>query len=384
MDLQLIKCPSCNKPLSTFSSYKAAIPCPRCGSMIKNPEFIPQKATYPDLICPFSTNIKDFEEYFIGSLVNRELVPDDVFEHIVPGSVFKAYIPMFAYEGEYKANMSYEFPITTNELRVSTDWGSIFLPGNTGSSKTVTEQKVTRWIPRNDSTSDNFIICSLANNGSEELPKEFLVLYKRNILFSHLFHNAYQFNPESLTTEDDNLITVPFNGDKEKIWYGIASPKIDSIVKDDLTSKARTMNIRNFYVNVHSHRFDSGKLLLAPFWFMRYTYKGQQYFYILDGLGKKEEHNCPFDSKKSNTIKRLRTWSRVISWQIWRTLIGLGFIGCLYQCENINAWIALGIAAATYIVLWIFIKSYTSLRISYIKKKSKKNRTKAIKRFNLK
>ncbi|MBR4310300.1 MAG: hypothetical protein IKT79_04655, partial [Akkermansia sp.] len=87
--------------------------------MIKNPEFIPQQATYPDLICPFSTNIKDFEEYFIGSLVNTELVPDDVFEHIVPGSVFKAYIPMFAYEGEYKANMSYESPITTNELRVS-------------------------------------------------------------------------------------------------------------------------------------------------------------------------------------------------------------------------------------------------------------------------
>ena len=40
------------------------------------------------------------------------------------------------------------------------------------------------------------------------------------------------------------------------------------------------MNEHNIYCNVLSKRYEKSRLVLAPFMFMSYTYKGQNYFYI--------------------------------------------------------------------------------------------------------
>ena len=56
MRLQVLKCPSCGKPITRLSSLKSTMSCPRCGNIIKNPMATAKAFVRPERIIPFTTD----------------------------------------------------------------------------------------------------------------------------------------------------------------------------------------------------------------------------------------------------------------------------------------------------------------------------------------
>lgn len=99
LELQQVICPSCKQAVSSFSPFEAEVECPYCHNKAFNPLITAKKVPVPERIIPFQTTEKDFERVMTDHLVELDHVPTDVFQHIRPQNVIKAYLPMFHYEG---------------------------------------------------------------------------------------------------------------------------------------------------------------------------------------------------------------------------------------------------------------------------------------------
>lgn len=143
-ELQVLRCPACNAKFTNFSVYKKTVTCPACHNVITNPVAETRKEDMPERMIPFSTQESDFESALTNTLINQDYVPRDIFQAINAGNVFRAYLPMYLYEGSYQASWSCESSYRDQEVKVS--------------SKSVSTREVKKWRPQNGNASGNFAL----------------------------------------------------------------------------------------------------------------------------------------------------------------------------------------------------------------------------------
>jgi hypothetical protein len=308
LKLQTLKCPNCSRQITKYSKFSNSVTCPSCGSVIKNPLTESKESQSPERIIPFASDEKDFETALVNTLVNEDYVDKNVFSGINTDNVFRAYLPMYLYEGSFNAAWSCESSYKDQEVRVG--------------SNSVSTRDVKKWRPQNGNAAGNFAFLCLANEGSEDLPEE---LRKFTYQFPYEVMCSRAFDSSLLSAEDENLITIPMNADAGIVWQKHGKDLVERKAREAAANQIGQQEIRNFRASSSFQLSTKGEYVLAPFWFVYYNYKGERYHFLMDGLGKSTSGNYPLDQEDvafTESKERIKT---IVKW-LWPIAILAWFV----------------------------------------------------------
>lgn len=314
MQLQIVKCPACNQSLTSFSAFKSTATCPRCGTVIKNPLVTAKEELRPERIIPFSTKEEDFEKALVNTLIEQNYVPRNIFEAINTDNVFRAYLPMYLYEGTYQAAWSCESSYEDQKVSISRNW--------TDSGKTISTKTVTKWRPQNGNAAGNFAFLCLANEGGNDLPEE---LRNFTYQFPYDVMMSQKFDGDLLNEEDERLITIPRNADANLVWQKHGKSQVDETAQNAALNQIGNQNIRNFRAQSSFSLMTKGEYILAPFWFVYYTYNGQRYNFMMDGTGQRYSYDYPVSDEEVNFVKAKDRIKTIVKW-LWPLCLALIFL----------------------------------------------------------
>ena len=333
MNLQVVKCPSCNQVLTTFSAFKSTATCPRCGAVIKNPMVTAREEERPSRIIPFTTQENDFENALINTLIDQDYVPVNIFDAINTDKVFRAYLPMYLFEGTYQASWSCESSYEDQKVDISRNW--------TDNGKTISTKTVKKWRPQNGNAAGNFAFLCLANEGTDDLPEE---LRNFTYQFPYDVMMSQEFNGDMLPEEDERMITVSRNADATLVWQKHGKALVEETAKNAALDQIGNQEIRNFRATSSFSLSTKGEYVLVPFWFVYYTYNNQRYNFMMDGTGQRYSYNYPVDPEETNfvngkeQIKTIVKWMWPLAFVMWYLLTfswALGFLAVWFIAKLI-------------------------------------------------
>lgn len=308
MQLQIVKCPACNQSLTSFSAFKSTATCPRCGTVIKNPMVTAKEEQRPERIIPFSTKEEDFERALVNTLIEQDYVPLNIFEAINTDNVFRAYLPMYLYEGTYQAAWSCESSYIGQDVKIN--------------SNSVSTKNVKKWQPQNGNAAGNFAFLCLANEGSNDLPEE---LRNFTYQFPYDVMMSQQFDGDLLDEENERLITIPRNADANLVWQKHGKNKVDDTAQVAALNQIGNQEIRNFRASSSFNLMTKGEYILAPFWFVYYNYNGERYNFMMDGTGQRYSYNYPVSDEEVNFVNFKERIKTIVKW-LWVLCLALMFL----------------------------------------------------------
>lgn len=304
LTLQTLKCPSCTRQISSYNKFSVSVKCPNCGSVIKNPMVESKDVIMPERIIPFTSDESTFEQTMVNSLVNTDYVDKHVFEGINTDNVFRAYLPMYLYEGTYTSSWSCESSYTDQQVKISSSW--------TSDSKKLSTKEVKKWRPQNGTASGNFAFLCLANESEKDLPnelREFTKLFPYNVMCSK------EFRAELLENQE-NLVSIDRNADATLVWQKHGKDMVDQTAEQAALNQIGNQEIRNFRSSSSFTLSTKGTYVLAPFWFVYYNFKNNNYHFLMDGLGEQTSFTYPVDQEDvdfTNSKEKIKT---IVKW-LW-------------------------------------------------------------------
>ncbi len=332
LELQQIVCPSCRQVISSFNPFAAEVECPYCHTKSLNPLVSAKKIPYPERIIPFRTTENDFEQALIAALVARDYVPVDIFNYISAGDVIKVYLPMYLYEGRFNSSWSGQTSYTVT--------GTRYVGG--GRVMPTTER---RYVPQTGAAQGNFSILCLAYDG-KDIPEELRVFSSQ---FPYNAISSQEFDPSLLELDsEDSPLTIPLNTDAEFIWNKFGDSYVNRLAQAKAMEQTQGKNVSGFSSSSSYSLNGKGRFVLAPFWFVYYTYKKEQYYFIMDGLGESTSMTAPENQEERKYImKKTRQKSGSILWVLipaiviwlvsdWKTGLG-SFVTFLILSFIINS-----------------------------------------------
>lgn len=328
--LQQVICPSCKRPINTFNPNKLMAECPYCHSKLVNPLVKPKDVPVPERIIPFTTDESTFENALVNALINQDYVPTNIFEVISTGDVIQAYLPMYLFEGTYNASWSCESSYEDQKVDINKN---IFDSGSTVSTKTVK-----KWRPQNGNASGNFAFLCLANEG-EEIPEE---LRQFTRLFPYDVMMSKEFQPDMIDYNDDNLMTLERNADVTLIWQKHGKDMVEETAKKAALIQIGKQEIRNFRASSSHNLTTTGRYVLVPFWFVYYNYSGNQYHFLMDGIGQRTSYSYPVNQEEIDFVKGKEKITKYVGW-LWILSFALWYLFNF-------------ITAFVYLIIWLIGK----------------------------
>ena len=276
MDKIQIECPNCGATLQ--ASQLAEIECPYCGSKFSNPINEEKNATVIKSVIPFSTSEDDFKERLFENFIDKNQVPQDIFEHLEILSIKQYYLPMYLFTGKYHADWSCTVVYRQKDKQ-----------GN--------EYEDCR--PFSGVATGHFAKLALACNN---LPQEML-LFTEVIERTSEFHSATEdYMPSYLVGENGSTIEVaPIEVSENDAWNSLQS-YIENDAENAAYSQMRmgsTTKDNRISVNFKGELRD---LLLFPVWYGKYAYQREEYYFIMDGKSSSFDFSHPCDSNYRNSL----------------------------------------------------------------------------------
>ncbi len=298
IELQQVKCPNCGANISQFNRFKQSVECPYCHSVLQNPNAIAEQKSMPvpERIIPFTTRESDFGMRLIKALIKRNYVPTDVFDYLKPGDVIKAYLPMFLFEGVYRA-----------------PWNGKVVHTRKEGENTIRDS---RYV--NGEAVGNFQFMCLAYEG-DEIPEEL-----RNFarLVPYNINDSQQYSASIIANDPEDISTISMNADRDLIWSRRGEQEVKRLVDEGVRNSAGS-SVESLNYNYSTELKSNGRLVLMPYWFLYYDYQGSRYHFMMDGLGRSESLNAPTDKGQKDDVNQF-------NWTIWLTLAIL-IIGLLLK-----------------------------------------------------
>ncbi len=326
LELQQVKCPSCKRVISSFSPFQSLVECPYCHNKAFNPLITAKKVPVPERIIKLSLTEDGFEKKLIDHLVNTDYVPADIFEHLTADKIFKAYLPMYLFEGVYDTTVYWE------------------------EKKSLGGEEVN--LPVSKPLKKSFAIMSLAYEG-DEIPPE-LSDFARVLDYNPVQSREYDPALLGLTGGSDDPTTLAINTDKEIIWSQYAKKPTIKNIEGDIKKKYHG---KNWQYDDPVFTITGSRYALAPVWFVYYNYNNERHYFIMDGTGDKESFTCPVDKEEKKFVSKMNNWG-----------IGLGLLCaaiCLFvKTGNFFTWLLLVILPALAIYLGFTIPANKRLKKS--------------------
>lgn len=327
LKLQIVQCPGCNNPLTSFSAFKSTVTCPRCGKVMKNPLVTAKEEMKPERIIPFTSMESDFENALVNTLINQDYVPKNIFEAINTDNVFRAYLPMYLYEGTYQASWSCESSYEDQKVDISSNW--------TDNGKTISTKTVKKWRPQNGNAAGNFAFLCLANEEGNDLPDE---LRNFTYQFPYDVMQSKPFDGDILNEEDERLITIPRNADSAIVWQKHGKDLVDDTAQKAALNQIGDQEIRNFRASSSFNLATKGEYVLAPFWFVYYTYNNQKYNFMMDGTGQRTSYTYPVDQEEVDFVNGKDKIKKIIKWLWLLCFVVFYFLGIMAGIGYLAIW----------------------------------------------
>ncbi len=324
LKIQLMKCPSCGKEITSFGSLKVTVICPRCNNVLKNPIATEKATIRPERIIPFTTDEQTFENAMVNALINQDYVDKNIFSAINTENVYKAYLPMYLYEGTFSASWSCESSYMDQKVKVS--------------SSSVSTKDVKKWRPQNGNASGNFAFLCLANESEDALPIElrnFTCQFPYDVMCSKQYNDA-------LLPDEANMITVECNADATLVWQKHGKSLVEETAQEAARNQIGGQEIRNFRASSSWDLKTQGMLVLVPFWFVYYTFNNHQYHFLMDGIGERTEYSYPVDQEDVDFVNGKNRIKSYVSW-LWSLAL------LLWYFFNITT-------ALIYLAIWFVAK----------------------------
>ena len=356
LELQQVKCPSCGRVITSFSPFQAEVECPYCHNKAFNPLITAKKIPVPERIIPFKTTQEDFEQHMVAALADTDFVPVDIFEHIQPDNVVKAYLPMYLYEGKYQASWNCQVGYQTQEVGKSTF------------SDEVKVKTVTKYHPANGVSNGLFSFMCLAYEGNE-IPEELKNFAMR---FPYSVQDSKEYSPALLNLDTDkDLQTLALNADSDLVWNKWGQTLVDQLASESASEQLNGQNIKDFRCTSSYDLKTEGRFVMAPFWFVYYTYKGNQYYFLMDGLGVNHNYSNPEDEDQLKKAKMFNTIETILKWS-WTLAILLWLL---------VSWKACWITLLVWLGAWLSAKLTFKILLNSMHKKSRQLRSEAAARL---
>ena len=322
LELQQVICPSCKQVITSFSPFAAEVECPYCHNKAFNPLITAKKIPMPERLIVFKTSEKDFETALIENLVESDYVPTDIFSCISPDNVIKAYLPMFLYEGQYQSSWSCKVAYETNELRASSD------------GTKVKNETVKKYVPQNGTSQGNFAFLCLAYEG-KDIPEELRAFCNQ---FPYNIMASKEYDPNLLGLDrEDSPMTLPLNADTDVIWEKFGDGLVSQIANENARQQLSGEEIKDFRSSNSYNLKHNGRFVLAPFWFVYYTYNNKRFYFIMDGLGENTSMSTPADPEEVAYVEGKERIANIVSW-LWPLSLLMWYV-----CDFMTALITLGI-----------------------------------------
>lgn len=310
LELQQVICPSCKQVITSFSPFAAEVECPYCHNKAFNPLITAKKIPVPERLIVFQTKENDFEQALISNLVERDYVPTDIFNCINPDNVIKAYLPMFLYEGQYQSSWSCKVAYETTEVRATSD------------GKGVQNQKVKKYAPQTGTSQGNFAFLCLAYEG-KDIPEE-LRTFSTQFPYNIMASKEYDPNLLGLDAEDSPM-TLPLDADTDLIWNKYGDSLVNQMASDNAKQQLSGEDIKDFRASNSYNLKHNGRFVLAPFWFVYYTYNNEKHYFIMDGLGENTAMTTPVNQEEVAFVKGKERIKKIVSW-LWLLAILMWFL----------------------------------------------------------
>ena len=320
LELQQVVCPSCKQVITSFNPFASTVECPYCHNKAFNPLITAKKVPVPERLIVFKTDEKDFEKEMVENLVNRDYVPKDIFQCINPGNVIKAYLPMYLYEGRYQSSWSCQVAFEANEVRASSD------------GKSVQNKTVKKFVPHTGTSQGNFAFLCLAYEG-KDIPEE---LRSFSAQFPYNARESVEYDPALLESDSDNsLITLALDTDADLTWTKYGNELVNQIAEESAQQQLSGEEIQNFRSSNSYDLKHEGRYVMAPFWFVYYTYNNEKHYFLMDGLGESSAMSTPIDQDEvkfvegKERIKKIIKYLWPLAFLFWYLLgfeVALGFL----------------------------------------------------------
>lgn len=310
LELQQVICPSCKQVITSFSPFAAEVECPYCHNKAFNPLITAKKIPVPERLIVFKTNENDFERALISNLVERDYVPTDIFNCINPDNVIKAYLPMFLYEGQYQSSWSCKVAYEATEVRATSD------------GKGVKNKTVKKYAPQTGTSQGNFAFLCLAYEG-KDIPEE-LRTFSTQFPYNTMASKEYDPNLLGLDAEDSPM-TLPLDADTDLIWNKYGDSLVNQMASDNAKQQLSGEDIKDFRASNSYNLKHNGRFVLAPFWFVYYTYNNEKHYFIMDGLGENTAMTTPIDQEEVAFVNGKERIKTIVSW-LWPLAILMWFL----------------------------------------------------------
>lgn len=323
LELQQVKCPNCGANITSFNAFKAEVECPYCHQKAFNPLIVSKQVPIPERVIVFKTNEDNFSKTLVSSLVDQDYVPTDIFDCINPGSVIKAYLPMYLYEGKYQASWSCSVGYETTELRANSD-------GTKVKNKTVK-----KYQPANGTSNGNFAFLCLAYDGAD-IPEE---LKKFTFTFPYSTRDSKEYEPSLLGLDVDNdLQTLAMNTDPELVWNNYGDGLVNQLAEHSAQQQVNGQDIKDFRVSSNYDLRTKGRYVLAPFWFVYYMYKGEKHYFLMDGLGEHHALSTPVNQEEVNAVQKNEKIKKWVGYG-WGLAILFVFMDFVFALVYLGLWL---------------------------------------------
>lgn len=310
LELQQVICPSCKQVITSFSPFAAEVECPYCHNKAFNPLITAKKIPVPERLIVFKTNENDFEQALISNLVERDYVPTDIFNCINPDNVIKAYLPMFLYEGQYQSSWSCKVAYEATEVRATSD------------GKGVKNKTVKKYAPQTGTSQGNFAFLCLAYEG-KDIPEE-LRTFSTQFPYNTMASKEYDPNLLGLDAEDSPM-TLPLDADTDLIWNKYGDSLVNQMASDNAKQQLSGEDIKDFRASNSYNLKHNGRFVLAPFWFVYYTYNKEKHYFIMDGLGENTAMTTPVNQEEVAFVNGKERIKTIVSW-LWPLAILMWFL----------------------------------------------------------
>ena len=91
---------------------------------------------------------------------------------------------------------------------------------------------------------------------------------------------------------------------------------VSQLAAENAKVQLRGEEVENFRASNSYELYHNGRYVLAPFWFVYYTYNNRKFYFIMDGLGEKTSMTYPVNQEEVEYVNR-KERLRKIYWWLW-------------------------------------------------------------------
>lgn len=300
--------------------------CEYCGTKIPMPKPKRKKKSHKTGLSTvrminFTINQDEAIKAFLYDLSDADNLPKDIFDKLTIDEITPYLVPTYLYDCNFNA-----------------PWSCVKLVYESYKVGNETKTRTKRY-PMNGIAQRSFDYV-LPSCKTEDIPTELYTF----ITELHRFNLAYyDLSDDYELDEKDKSILVESSDDDESMI--LRKSDFNSILESEVSSAVR-LQIPSCYEDLsYSYSYynsTTGKELILPFWLIRYTYKDEKFYFIIDGINENYRHKKPKDSTKKAEIRALRKQEEnkeCISF--FASLLWLAFFlgSMLLTCICFNYWI---------------------------------------------